>query len=99
MVKDVKLNKLTEDPEPQAYLPYPQARSLDMRIVVRASGDPTDITSQIRDAVWSVDRNQPVSEIGWMRTLITDRHAASIVLTQVTASFGLLALFLAAIGI
>jgi putative ABC transport system permease protein len=99
VVKDVKIAQLTEKPGPQMYLPLSQSRALNLRLVVRTVGDPANVGSAIRSAVWSIDRNQPVSEIETMDSRIREEHVAAIYLTQVVALFAGLALLLAAIGI
>ena len=53
----------------------------------------------VRDAVRSVERDQPITEIGTMRTAIGDAVAAPRVLTLLVGAFGIVALVLAAIGV
>jgi len=99
VVADVKRADLTEKPMPQIYRPFPQARALNLIVAVRTASDPLAIGSQIRSAIWALDRNQPVSEIQSMDAHIREQHAAAVYVTQVTALFGFVALCLAAIGI
>jgi putative ABC transport system permease protein len=99
VVKNVKLNSFADRPEPQAYLAFSQTPMRSVHIVVRADGDPLAMAPEIRAAVWSVDKNQPVSQLRSMGARIADEHAPYILITQMTSLFGLIALFLAAIGI
>jgi predicted permease len=47
---------------PQLYVPYVQAPTADMTLVVRTKGDPVALASAVRAAVWSVDKDQPLEE-------------------------------------
>lgn len=96
---DVKRGELTEKPMPQMYRPLPQARALNLVVAVRTAGDPLVMGSLIRSAIWTLDRNQPVSSMETMDAHIREQHAATVYVTQVTALFGFVALCLAAIGI
>ncbi|MGA7854095.1 MAG: ABC transporter permease [Candidatus Acidiferrales bacterium] len=83
----------------QLYLPDTQNPSRVMHLVVRSTGDPTQLTSAVRHAVESVDPNQPVTDVKTMDDYL------SVVLAQRRLNMTLLAFFavvsalLAAIGI
>jgi putative ABC transport system permease protein len=70
-----------------------------MSLVVRSRGDASALTPAIRDAIWSVDKDLPISRVATMRELVdrsvSDRHFAVILFS----AFGLTALLLAAVGI
>lgn len=101
IVGDVKQSSLSMDQPNAIYLPSTQWHWTDnlMSLVVRARGDAPALTSAIRRAIWSVDKNQPVVRIATMDNLveqsIADRHFALILFE----AFGLVALLLAATGI
>jgi putative ABC transport system permease protein len=67
--------------------------------VVRARGNAAALTPSIRDAVWSVDKDLPISRVATMRELVdrslSDRHFAMLLFV----AFGVTALILAAVGI
>jgi len=56
------------------------------------------MATAIRDAIWSVDRNQPVSSAP-METLIATVDAGNRVVTRLMVFFGTLAMVLGVIGI
>jgi putative ABC transport system permease protein len=99
VVKEMKYDHPAAPPENQVYLSFEQSPTSGMCVLVRARGDPAPLAQSIRAVVRSVDPNQPVSEIQTIATQIADRVAGDRIVTQVAGAFGLLALFLAAIGI
>jgi len=68
-------------------------------LVVRTQGEPGDLASRVRSAIWSIDKNQPVVRIATMGSLVGTATAGrrfALVLFEV---FGIAALVLAAVGI
>jgi putative ABC transport system permease protein len=101
VVKDVKEDLFNfRINRPVWYVPYAQVENnFPVNLVVHASVDPTSLTAVVRDAIRSVDPDQPVSNIMTMNTnlsgvLVTERFGA--ILMGTLAISGLL---LAAIGL
>src|SRR5206468_8798535 len=65
---------------------------------VRSAADPARMATAIRDAIWSVDNDQPISSAP-LETLIAVVDAGYRVMTKLMAFFGALAMFLGTIGI
>jgi putative ABC transport system permease protein len=85
---------------PQLYVPYAQEPSAGMTLVVRTKGDPANLSSRVRTAVWSVDKDQPLGNMTTMAQLIEARGAAGDRLVgELLGIFAGLALILAAVGI
>jgi putative ABC transport system permease protein len=99
IVKDIHYYDFNASPENQAYLSAAQFPSAEMHVVVRTHGDTGTAAQAIRKAVASVDPNQPVSRILTIATRVDEQLAGERILTQISAFFGALALFLAAIGL
>ena len=99
VVKSVKYYSATSPPENQMYLSFAQIPSSDFTVVVRAEGDPMAIAQQVRGIVREIDPNQPVARIVTIASRMEDRKAPDRLLTQITGFFGIVALFLAAIGL
>ncbi len=101
VVKDVKYYNLAAPPENQTYLAFEQAPVPMMHLVVRtrSDGDASALAPAIRAAVRAVDPNQPVSRIITIAERMEEQMAGDRILTQISAFFGALALFLAAIGL
>lgn len=68
-------------------------------LVVRARGDAAALTGAIKQAVWSVDKDQPITQIATMDARIDSTEAQRHFALIVFESFALTALALAAIGI
>src|SRR5216117_2673678 len=75
-----------------------QFPSRTLAYAVRTAGDATTMATAIRDAIWSVDRDQPVSSAP-METLIATVDAGYRVVTKLMVFFAALAMFLGTIGI
>jgi putative ABC transport system permease protein len=99
VVNDVKMYQLRPRPERQMYVPLAQFPSSTFGFVVRTSGDSTAMATAIRDAIWAVDRDQPISSVEPLETLIAVVDAGNRVITKLMVFFGALAMFLGAIGI
>jgi putative ABC transport system permease protein len=85
---------------PAWYVPYAQVvNNFPVNLIIRASGDPTWLTAAVREAIHSIDPDQPVSDVKTMNTnlsgvLVTERFGS--ILMGTLAISGLL---LAAIGL
>lgn len=99
VVKSVKYYTAASPPENQVYLPFAQAPTVSITAVVQTDGDPSAVAQQIRAVVREVDPNEPVARIVTIASRIEERKAPDRILTQLTGFFGILALFLAAIGL
>jgi len=68
-------------------------------LAVRVQGDPLHYAAAVREAVWAVDRNQPVSSVAAMLQLVADKLVARQLEVELLSVFAGLALLLAAIGL
>jgi predicted permease len=100
VVGDVRYLRVDSTPTPAIYLPQ---RLMTRRIVTfvarSAAGDPAALVPAVRAAIRSVDRDQPITEIGPMRSAVAGAVAAPRLLTLLVGIFGALALLLAAVGV
>jgi putative ABC transport system permease protein len=100
VVKDVRQYELVIEPKPQMYVPYQQAEFFEPRaLVVRANFDPLSLTGTVRQTVWEIDKDQPVSDISTMEEVIADSVARQRFSMWLLGIFAGLALVLAAVGI
>src|SRR6267142_1888297 len=60
VVRDIKMYYLRERPERQMYVPLAQFPSGTLGFVVRTAANSAAMPTAIRDAIWAVDRDQPV---------------------------------------
>lgn len=99
VVGSVKRYTLSDRPDRQMYVSAEQFPSGYMSIVVRASGPAPDLPAAIRQAVWAVDADQPVSIVRPLDDIITEQNTGNRIVAQMVGFFGLLAMLLGAIGI
>jgi putative ABC transport system permease protein len=99
VIADVRAFGLEEPAEGEMYFPYWQQPDALIGITLRTSGDPASLVRQLRAAVWSVDREQPVTHMLTMSALAAESLAFRRTGMTLAGASGLLALALAAIGI
>jgi predicted permease len=99
IVRDVKMYNLRPRPERQMYVALAQFPSATLSFVVRAAGNSTTMATAIRDTIWAVDRDQPISSVEPLETLMAIVDAGNRTLTKLMGFFGALAMFLGMIGI
>ena len=99
VVRDVKSAGLQANTEPTYYVPATQAPLHDMSLMVRTSTEPTSIVPALRQSVWSIDPNQPISRVDTMEQIVSDSIAQPRLNMTLMALFGALSMILAAIGI
>ena len=68
-------------------------------LVVRAHGDAAALTPAIKNAIWSVDKDQPIVRVATMNDLLAASAAERHFALDLFAAFALTALALTAIGI
>lgn len=101
VVGDVRQQSLASPNTAAFYVPSSQWRWVDpvQSLVVRTSGDAAALTSAVTRAVWSVDRNKPITRVATMEQLIrrtaSERRFASVIY----GTFAIAALLLAAVGL
>ncbi len=99
VVRDIKMYNLRPRPERQMYVPLTQFPSAMLGFVVRTAGNSTTMATAIRDTIWAVDRDQPISSVEPLETLMAIVDTGNRVLTKLMVFFGALAIFLGVIGI
>jgi putative ABC transport system permease protein len=100
VVGDVKNAGLAQPSQPQAYTPYAQRPWPTMRLVVRAAaGEPLGLVSSARAAVWSVDRDLPVTQVETMAASLAGSVSSARLTAGLLAVFASMALVIAATGL
>jgi ABC-type antimicrobial peptide transport system permease subunit len=74
-------------------------RSEPSSIVVRTSVEPASIVSAVRQAIWSLDKNQPIARVRTINEVMARQLATSSQSSGLMSAFALLALFLASLGL
>src|SRR3954463_1966689 len=104
VIDDIHQAGLDKAPRPEMYFPYAQMKDwpeffYPRDLAVRVTGDPATFSDAVRKVVWSVDAQQPVSNVQPMTTWMEDELAPRNIQLQLFAAFGIVSLLLSAIGL
>ncbi|MBI4910716.1 MAG: ABC transporter permease [Acidobacteria bacterium] len=102
VVKEIHERGIDFALKPAIYIPHRQGANEwpnPGQMAVRTSVAPASIAETIRQTVWSIDKDQPVSRVRTMETIVEDEVAHRRQSMMLLGLFALLALVLAAIGI
>jgi putative ABC transport system permease protein len=99
---DTKVLNLRDRPPIGIYVPYtqhPYPTLESSQFVIRSVGAPESAVSSVRDAIRSVDSDQPVAKIQTMELLVSDALSGERFLLFMIGLFAAMALVLAIVGI
>jgi putative ABC transport system permease protein len=99
VVSDTKLYGLANPARLEVYVPLRQNAASEMTLLVKSGADPAALTSAIREAVQSIDKDQPLFAISTMKELVSNSVATRRMTLVLLGLFSGLALVLGAIGI
>jgi predicted permease len=103
VIGDIKEMGLEAPAKAEMFFPYQQMPNMlwnmPSDLMVRTAGDPMSVAAAVRQAVWSVDSNQPVSNIRTMDEILSEEVAQRRIGMTLLAAFAALALALASLGI
>src|SRR5262249_5007191 len=72
VVADVKHWGLDQMANSEMYVPYPQNARNVMSLAVRSDSDLTGLVAAVRNAVWEVDKNQPIYNVKAMEQTVSE---------------------------
>ena len=99
VVGDVRQTRIDGEPAPALYASHAQMTRRGMTLVVRTESSPLDMVGALRQAVWRVDPDQPITDIRSMQSVVQDSLGSVRFTTGLLGLFAGLALVLASIGI
>jgi putative ABC transport system permease protein len=99
IVGDTKHYTATEPAFPQLYAAHYQVPLIFSSLVARTSGPPMNLTNDIRKAIWSVDKDQPVWTVRSQQQQVDATRGQSRFLALLLGIFAAVALLLAGVGI
>ena len=99
VVGDTKLYGLSNPSRLEVYVPFHQAVTGSMKLIVKSASEPSTLASAIRNVVTSVDKDQPVFAIETMDQYVRDSVSTRRITFIVLGCFSALALVLAGVGI
>lgn len=99
IIKDTQNSGITDPLMPEVYIPYSFTGRAD-RLGILTQGDPASVTRSVLETVYSVDKDQPVTDIRTMQSALKDYVYAGPRFNFVLfALFAVLGLTLAVIGV
>jgi predicted permease len=100
VIQDAKYDSLRAQIRPTIYVPYLQnSVPTQMSFAIRTAGDPSAMTTAIRQAVHSLDGNLPLFAVKTQNAQIAERVAQSRLFADLSSLFGFLALALVSVGL
>jgi putative ABC transport system permease protein len=99
VVGNVKTYSEDTHDDPEVYEPFLQRPVSSFSLMILANSDPNSLASALRNAIAQVDPELPLARVMSMSTVIDRQKSGNPFFTRVLASFAVLALILAAIGI
>jgi putative ABC transport system permease protein len=100
IVKDVRQNDLIAPPKMQMYFTYRQLKNIAANaLVIRTTIEPLSLAGSVRNAIWSVDKDQTVADIDTMDHIVAGAVARQRFSMVLLGIFAALALLLASVGI
>jgi putative ABC transport system permease protein len=99
VVANIRSRRPDAVPDPEVYLPYEQFVSPTMSYVVRAAGDPSGLTGQIRGLLGTMTPHVALAAVRTFDDVVETSTRTSGLLSWLSALFGALAAALAILGI
>jgi putative ABC transport system permease protein len=99
LVGDVKHSALNIEPRPQLYFPYQQKHWAQMTIVARTAANPANLAAALRDQVWAVDRDQPLTKVSTLEQFLENSISQRRFNVLLLGALSAVAMVMAAVGI
>jgi putative ABC transport system permease protein len=99
VVGDMRRQSLEREPIAQVFLPYLQSPERRMNLLIRATGEPTQLAPVVRNEIRALDKTVLISQVSMLESRFAATTAQRRFLTWLLALFSALALLLAAVGI
>ena len=99
VVRDVLRRGLREAAPPVLYVPYHRHPRPNMAVFVRTAGPPESFLEAVREAIWSVDPNQPIDRVATMEGVVSSAIGVPRLAMFVLLGLAATAVVLAGLGI
>ncbi len=97
--RDIRQEALDVAPRPEFYISSLQAGFYPGELAIRTKVDPASVAGAVRQAVWAVDPEQPVTDVLTMDQILDQEVSQRRIQGMLLTAFAGLALLLAAIGL
>ncbi|MEA2693840.1 MAG: hypothetical protein QOJ16_3227 [Acidobacteriota bacterium] len=99
VVHDIRQSAVEKPAEPSMYIANQQNGRARVMLVVRTAGEPLALAPAVREAIWSLDRSQPITSISTFDDIVSGAMARPRLLTSLLGAFAGLGLLLSALGL
>lgn len=99
VVGNVRQLGIEASPSPEIYTLYAQDPWSRMTLVVRTESDPLAMAAAVKQRIWTVDPDQPLSGVARMTRVLSDSLWPSRILTYTQGTFAFIALIVATVGL
>ncbi|HEX6941964.1 MAG TPA: ABC transporter permease [Gemmatimonadaceae bacterium] len=99
VVENIRQTTIEEPVQPTIYMNNMMNSRVRVTLVARTRGAPLSMATAVRDAIWSVDREQTITSISTFDQLVGEAVARPRLLTVLLGLFGTLGLLLGAVGL
>ncbi|NDQ55960.1 MAG: ABC transporter permease [Acidipila sp.] len=100
VVGDVHQMGLEVPARAEMYFPYPQRMDFfsPRDLAIKTAGDPWQVAAAVRQQIWAVDKDQPISAMMPLQDLLDEEVAPRKLQASLLSAFAALALLLASLG-
>ncbi|HVT40030.1 MAG TPA: ABC transporter permease, partial [Gemmatimonadaceae bacterium] len=99
VVSSVRHDSLNAPPAPELYVPFDQKAVGANSLVVRTTAEPTALAAALRDRIWSVNRDVPITDVRTMDDLFSQSLQRQRIVLYLFGFFAATGLLLSAVGI
>ncbi len=102
VIREIRERGIDVDVKPAVYLVHPQSAQawpVPSALVIRTAVEPHSIAASVRQAIWSIDKDQPVARVRTMQEVIDTALAGPRQSSQILGGFAGVALLLACLGV
>jgi predicted permease len=99
IIRSVKIDPLDSVTQAEIYEPFLQRPASSMAVMLRAKSNPEALAPGLREAVWALDKDQPITSVMSMQDQKTIETAGSGLIETVQAICAGMALILALVGL
>jgi predicted permease len=99
IIRSVKIDPLDSVTHAEIYEPFLQRPASSMAVMLRAKSNPEALAPGLREAVWALDKDQPITSVMSMQDQKTIETAGSGLIETVQAICAGMALILALVGL
>ena len=99
IVENIRQTTIEEPVQPTVYINNMMNSRVRTTVVARTQGEPLAMATAVRDAIWSIDREQTITSIFTFDQLVGEAVARPRLLTVLLGLFGALGLVLGAVGL